>query len=674
MEPKGYIGIDFGTTNSHFAYARLDQDPAQAIPILLNGAEGGSLSSCVLWKAPGCTEEDFYLYGDAAIEEWIMLDPQDQSAYRFSAGFKPDIVSLPQARLDAWAFLRQAYQDMRKTRQPAAIGDENGMPVVIGVPAQIGEAYHQIALEIAAKAGFGQATCIAEPLGALAYHLAYGHVTAEEVKKGVVVVDFGGGTLDVALLDQQGIREPWGDPLLGGRLFDDLFFQWLIEANSVDVTAFSTDELLYGWHVGCRKLKERFSKHWKTRGADKTFEDFRGRAEVAEGQTLGVLRNASLDEFMARARAYRPSAVAKDYFQRLGSDLRHLGETGPVDLIGQIQQAIASGPELREHRDFAVIILTGGSSSWPFMVPMVSHLFGVKTEAILLSAAPERTIGEGLAMYPVIRQRHRQAQDRIELDRSHLTTRLFESIHTATVTAAQSLSADITQQVIEIARAHYERWRHHGGALTGVEAQVKAACEKIPIDAMVQERLSRLAAELRDVAINTTLHWLERHGVKNTAMEAGVITRKPLATFAVKIEFDVSAVVGEQITHLLGAISALIVATISGGSGMALIASGPAGLLIGAIIGAAAVYAGQDVIRQKVSEYAFDGATLSMMQLLFSKDKLNQVLRESEQTLAHALQQKMIDEMQAYRTQFERYANSAAEDALRHFGILDRLS
>ena len=45
------------------------------------------------------------------------------------------------------------------------------------------------------------------------------------------MVDFGGGTLDVALLDQHGLRDPWGDPTLGGRLFDDLFFQWLLDQN-----------------------------------------------------------------------------------------------------------------------------------------------------------------------------------------------------------------------------------------------------------------------------------------------------------------------------------------------------------------------------------------------------------------------------------------------------------
>jgi hypothetical protein len=345
-----------------------------------------------------------------------------------------------------------------------------------------------------------------------------------------------------------------------------------------------------------------------------------------------------------------------------------------VDLIDMIQKAIASGPELHENRDFAVIILTGGSSSWPFMIPMVSELFGVTTDSILVSAAPERTIGEGLAIYNVMRHRHQNAKHAIKDDVSNLKERILQSVNTETAAVAQSLASDITQQVMEIARTYYHGWRNKGGSLSTVEQLVTAACDKIPIKAMVQDRLSGLEGELRDVAIKTTFNWLERHGVKNTALESDVIASKPIGNFVVKIEFDVGKVVGEQIANLLSAISALIVATISGGSGMALIAGGPAGLLIGAIIGGAAVYAGKEAISKKVSEYYFDGVALSTLQMLFSTEKLNNVLRESEQNLASALSEKMISEVENYRPQFERYADMAAEDALSHIDILDRFS
>jgi hypothetical protein len=675
MKKEGYIGIDFGTTNSHFAYARLGKELPQAIPIMLGDSQGGSVSTCVLWKAPGRAESDFFLYGDKASEEWIMLDSiEEQRTYRFSAGFKPDLVSMEEARLDAWAFLRQAYLEMKKTRQPPAIGDENGWPVVIGVPAEIGTEHQKLTKEIGAKAGFGKVSCVPEPLGALAYHLALGQVTDEEAQKGVVVVDFGGGTLDIALLDKNGIREPWGNPSLGGRLFDDIFFQWVVDENNVDVGQFSPDELLYGWLVGCRKLKERFSRHWKTRGVSTSFDDFRGRAEVSADEVLGRLKNASLEEFMRRARAYRPSSIAKDYFSRLGSDLRLLGDQGPVDLIGMIRQAIENGPELACGRDFAVVILTGGSSSWPFMVPLVSEIFGVSDDAVFCSTAPEKTIGEGLAIYNVVRHQYQQSRQAIIDDLPNLKERISKAVSEAAVKAANGLSIEISQQVLAVARRHYNQWYNSGGSLNFVEGAVRKDCGSIPVRAITEKRLTNLSGELKEIAEKVTVNWMARHGIKQSFVNSSAVSDNAMQSFDVDINIDVSETVGTHVSNLLSAVSAVVVAVVSGGSGMALIAAGPLGLVAGAILGGGAVIAGKDVIRKKVSEYYFEGKWLTLFKMVFSHDKLEQALTESEQDLIKVLNQHFIAEVEKQKLQLEQYADAAAEDALKRFGIFEHLS
>lgn len=674
MDHKGFIGIDFGTTNSHFAYSRLDQDPPRATPVMLGDSQGGSVSTCVLWKAPARGEEDFYLYGDKAIEEWIMMDAEARPGHRFSAGFKPDLVSMESARLDAWAFLRQAYLEMRRTRQPPVIGAEQGVPVIIGVPAEIGEAHRQITAEIGARAGFGKVSCLAEPLGALAYHLAHGQISEAETQQGVVVVDFGGGTLDVALLDDEGVREPWGNPLLGGRLFDDIFFQWVTETSGTDLGQFSPDELLYGWHVGCRKLKERFSRHWSSRGVAAAFDDFKGRVEVSEGEILGVLKNASLEEFLARARAYRPSPVAREYFAKLGSDLRHLGAERPVDLLEMTRAAIASGPALQAGRDFAVVILTGGSSSWPFMSALVSELFGVAEDGILRAAAPERTIGEGLAIYNSIRYRHRLARQSISNDLFNLKQRIDRGVDAATSEATTEVTAAIVNQVMEVARAQYLHWHAQGGSLTGVEREVMQACRRIPMNAIVQKRLDALSGTLQTMAIQTALNWLERHGVRGASLSASELHAGPVRNdFNVTISFDVGKTVGTQISQILSGIAALLVAMLSGGSGIALISTGPLGLLVGAILGGGAVFAGRDKIRQAVYDYQFQGVYLRALRMLFSKAKLEARLNEGEQELRQILQQRLSNEVTRFKPLLERHADAAAQEALKRFGILDRL-
>src|SRR5262245_32306255 len=55
MNANGYIGIDFGTTNSHFAYAMIEDGTPRAESINLCGRQ--SNATCVLWRKPAETEE-----------------------------------------------------------------------------------------------------------------------------------------------------------------------------------------------------------------------------------------------------------------------------------------------------------------------------------------------------------------------------------------------------------------------------------------------------------------------------------------------------------------------------------------------------------------------------------------------------------------------------------------
>lgn len=206
MNPHGYIGIDFGTTNSHFAWAALGEGPPRADSIELGNRQ--SNATCVLWKKPARDEQDIWLYGDEAVEEWLSLPTEERQSYQFSACFKPDLVGLEGARRNAWAFFHKAFLEMREHRTPGNIGAHEGMPVIVGVPAEVSDEHKRITGQVAREAGFGEVECVPEPLGALAFHLAHGQIKDEEAHEGVIVVDFGGGTLDVALVDKDGIREP----------------------------------------------------------------------------------------------------------------------------------------------------------------------------------------------------------------------------------------------------------------------------------------------------------------------------------------------------------------------------------------------------------------------------------------------------------------------------------
>lgn len=76
-----------------------------------------------------------------------------------------------------------------------------------------------------------------------------------------------------------------------------------------------------------------------------------------------------------------------------------------------------------------------------------------------------------------------------------------------------------------------------------------------------------------------------------------------------KTELDVKEIsnsVSQSISVAVGAIGASIIAMISGGAGTALIATGPVGLIIGAIVGAFAFFLGKVEIEKGISEYIAD--------------------------------------------------------------------
>jgi hypothetical protein len=62
MDPHGYIGIDFGTTNSHFAHALIEDGRPRAESISLGSRPANA--TCVLWRDPAETAGDIWLYGD----------------------------------------------------------------------------------------------------------------------------------------------------------------------------------------------------------------------------------------------------------------------------------------------------------------------------------------------------------------------------------------------------------------------------------------------------------------------------------------------------------------------------------------------------------------------------------------------------------------------------------
>jgi molecular chaperone DnaK len=677
LQHKGYIGIDFGTANSHFAYCEMHDGSINARVIPLDAAENnGSVPSYLLWQRSSKGVWTPMAYGARAIEEWMLADQDDPDSgegYMLTGAFKPDLATSPMSRDSTREFLSFARRNMEATRTPRGLGEEPGWPVVIGVPAQIGAEHRARTEEAARDAGFTQVSCLEEPLGAVGYHLAHRQIDEEDLERGVLVVDFGGGTLDIATVDRDGIREPWGDPLLGGRLFDDLFFQWVVDTSRTDLADFSKAELLAIWWMNCRRLKEGFSRYWRSKAeqGETDFTGFKGRVETRDGGTFGALRGVGLGAFLERARSYRPSELARSHFKSIDSDLQHLGESKPVDLLEWVKSVLASTPDQATQRGYGTVILTGGSSSWPFMQPMVREVFG--DCEILIPNAPESTIGQGLAMYNVLRRRYEAKKQRAVADVDSLKQSLDEVVKKATDRAALDISNEIVGEIMQVARREFYAWRANGGKLGDVEQTVAEHCRNIPARQIAEQRLARLLPEVDRLGTEAVKSWLRRHELTGIyeGMRLGPSVSVRDLTLTVSLhEHLANEAVRKAAGFLTGAIVGGLVLVIAA-THVTLAATPLAFLAVPLALG---IYGAKGQIKRKLLTHNFRGDSLKWLKRLYSEHKLAEALKDGEIECRVAVLEAVNATMKDARATLDPVVDDARKEALRRFGLLDRLS
>ena len=642
-----YLGIDFGTSNTHVAYCNDQGDGAlAAVPIKIAGKS--PTATCVLWGTDPSGSEVVEAFGTVALETWSQYDSEEQFGRRMALGFKPEIAKSERARTDARAFLGKVCQAVSEV-QPAAV---LGGLTVIGVPAEISQEHRDRTREIVRAAGFAEAVCIDEPLGALAYHLTNGSITPAEAHEGVVVVDFGGGTLDLALVtSEHGMRAPWGDPALGGRLFDDLFYQWVRDQN-LDFHI-EEREALAVWQQECREMKEAFSRRWAMAGD--TMNDFRFRIDV--GDARKTLRNASVGEFLERARSYRPSPLAVAYFQRFGFPAP-LATGQAVDLLAWIRRTMqreGGGGPIRER--FSKVVLTGGSSEWPFMRAIAADVFGVDPEkGVLRSEDPEATVGSGLALYNALRARHRARRMTLVADGPAASEAVAEAVSARLDSFADEVAVATVNATMPLIEAEFRTWYRQGGSLKAVEEKVTAVCKAFEPEAaaLATGAWRALDADLLRILRDHLRDFLRTHeiardvsryvpdaagGVSLSGVHDGTSGRiasqlggfaGDMTVVAAGIGTLVVAAVNLHVVVLL-AVAHPILALVAGIGALA------AWLGLGSAVGAAA----ENAIR----EHEFNAVSRTMLHLALSEARLGEKLAEGRAAATVTLKQKILDSL-----------------------------
>lgn len=249
--------------------------------------------------------------------------------------------------------------------------DEEEYQTTVGVPARWARNEYfrvEAMLRAVSATGLPNVAAVIEPVAAMYFHTHLGQLAFEDYPQLWLVIDIGGGTTDLAIVETQ----PGGalpvvrhtDGLrFGGRDFDRVILEYLVRSCRPEGPALSPTELIELTTVA-RDFKEDFSKRLA-----------KGQDDYTANVTIGGRRH----EIRLTRAEFESTALAGPLIARLDGLLRHI--------------FLRAG---RPHTAIDRVILTGGSARWYFVRRAADRFFG--RDVCLISNEPELAIAKGLAL------------------------------------------------------------------------------------------------------------------------------------------------------------------------------------------------------------------------------------------------------------------------------------
>lgn len=354
------IGIDLGTTNSLVAVYN-----DGLMKIIPNRFKDNLTPSVV-----SLLDEGEMVVGKTA-KERLVVDPINTfGAFKRNIGttktYTSESMELTPIELSA-IILKNIVNDAQEKL------DEPIDRVVISVPAYFTDLQRKATLEAARIAGLNTLGIVNEPTAAaLAYHL---HESDRE--RIIGIVDLGGGTFDVSILDIYDsvieVKAVAGDNYLGGEDFDYSIAEFICSKYGLDFGKQNPTD--------CTKLKY-------------VAEQIKRAFDTEEKVELEVpLSNLTLQV-----------QLDKDEF-----------EEACVPVIARLKEPVRKAliDAGLDPMDIEEVVLVGGSTKMPIVKQQIARLFG-RTPLSYLN--PDEVVAKGAAVYAALRERNVKLQDMVMTD------------------------------------------------------------------------------------------------------------------------------------------------------------------------------------------------------------------------------------------------------------------
>ena len=358
MHEPTALGLDLGTTFS--VIAQVNQ---AGMPTVLPNSEGSPTTPSVVLFDGGhavvgaVAKESLATEPDTAVQ---LVKRHMGSQWIFEYGgvaYGPEHVSS--------LIIRKLHQDAQlltgQTRQLA-----------ISVPAYFNESMRLATRRAGELAGVEVLGLVSEPTAAA---LAFGYQNRPTGTTGIVI-DLGGGTFDVTVMDYDGhdlnVRSTGGDAYLGGANFDKVIFDMFVDqfrdAHGLDINdpaALSLEEFTQA------------AQDWLAR-ANRAKHDLTSRDRTTTSlQVAGLTHRADVrrDVFLDRSRIL-------------------------LDEMSEKTLDVVASAGLTP-KDIGVVLAVGGSTRMPAVRERIRDLFGVEAET---SVRPDEAVALGAALFAARRQ------------------------------------------------------------------------------------------------------------------------------------------------------------------------------------------------------------------------------------------------------------------------------
>lgn len=359
------IGIDFGTTFSSISYMPIgSNDPPQLlqfpgarfhVPTLLSVDPDDDTLVEWGWKAQAALGSAHKNKVERYFKRTLGEDPRSSEWVRMY------LCALNE-------FIREKMGNLEHMKSEEFI-------TAIGAPAKWSTEQKETLKGIAEDAGFPEVRIIDEPVAAMhnlrckpGIKFAFG-----DRPETFMVIDFGGGTLDICIVKTQELgRDPKilaveGDAAFGGKDFDDLLQAWFLRESEIDPGHLTSGERFHLTEQ-IQTYKENMASVFRKTAVECVHEE---KIHLSSGaHTFETSKNA----FRNRCKEY---------------GLLEKFETA-------VNQALVKCG--LQAKDIKRVILTGGSCGFHFVRPIVAKQLGVAESELLETNTPYTDVANGLSV------------------------------------------------------------------------------------------------------------------------------------------------------------------------------------------------------------------------------------------------------------------------------------